>query len=257
MTREGPDRRRQPPAVHQGRGGLGAAAPRPRGGAGAHRPAFRRRALGGVLRRARPAGARSRAGHRARLEHLADLADACRARAGAGRVAPTRSSSTATRTRRSPARSPAPRPGSRWPTSRRGCARSTARCPRSSTACSPTTPARCCCAPRRSRSRTCARDVAGTVELVGDVMVDVAMAIQPRARERTDLVRPAASRPAQYVLATAHRAGNVDSPSGCGRWSSCCWRCRRRWCCRCTRAPRRGCATPGCTSSLERGDNVT
>ena len=42
-----------------------------------------------------------------------------------------RCSSTATRTRRSPARSPAPRPVSRSRTSRRGCARSTARCPRS------------------------------------------------------------------------------------------------------------------------------
>jgi UDP-N-acetylglucosamine 2-epimerase (non-hydrolysing)/UDP-GlcNAc3NAcA epimerase len=54
--------------------------------------------------------------------------------------------------------------------------------------------------------------VAGTVELVGDVMVDVAVAVQPRARERTDLVSARGVTPGQYVLATAHRAGNVDLP---------------------------------------------
>jgi UDP-N-acetylglucosamine 2-epimerase (non-hydrolysing)/UDP-GlcNAc3NAcA epimerase len=54
--------------------------------------------------------------------------------------------------------------------------------------------------------------VNGTVELVGDVMVDVAMNVQPRARERIELVRGHGLEPGQYVLATAHRAGNVDSP---------------------------------------------
>jgi UDP-GlcNAc3NAcA epimerase len=52
--------------------------------------------------------------------------------------------------------------------------------------------------------------VAGRAELVGDVMVDVAMAIQPRARERTDLVTARGVEPGRYLLATAHRAGNVD-----------------------------------------------
>jgi UDP-GlcNAc3NAcA epimerase len=55
--------------------------------------------------------------------------------------------------------------------------------------------------------------VAGTVELVGDVMVDVALATQPRARERTDLVAARGVTSGEYVLATAHRAGNVDDPS--------------------------------------------
>jgi UDP-N-acetylglucosamine 2-epimerase (non-hydrolysing)/UDP-GlcNAc3NAcA epimerase len=54
--------------------------------------------------------------------------------------------------------------------------------------------------------------VAGHVELVGDVMVDVAISVQPRARERTDLVRAHGVEPGGYVLATAHRAGNVDDP---------------------------------------------
>jgi UDP-GlcNAc3NAcA epimerase len=50
----------------------------------------------------------------------------------------------------------------------------------------------------------------GTVELVGDVMIDVALAVQPRARERLDLVSARGLSPGEYVLATAHRAGNVD-----------------------------------------------
>ena len=54
--------------------------------------------------------------------------------------------------------------------------------------------------------------VAGRAELVGDVMVDVATAIQPRARERADLVRARGLEPGGYLLATAHRAGNVDDP---------------------------------------------
>jgi UDP-GlcNAc3NAcA epimerase len=54
--------------------------------------------------------------------------------------------------------------------------------------------------------------VTGLVEMVGDVMVDVALEAQPRARERTDLVRAHGLEPGEYVLATAHRAGNVDDP---------------------------------------------
>ncbi|MGB0095792.1 MAG: UDP-N-acetylglucosamine 2-epimerase (non-hydrolyzing) [Solirubrobacteraceae bacterium] len=50
----------------------------------------------------------------------------------------------------------------------------------------------------------------GTVELVGDVMIDVALAVQPRVRERLDLVSARGLSPGGYVLATAHRAGNVD-----------------------------------------------
>jgi UDP-N-acetylglucosamine 2-epimerase (non-hydrolysing)/UDP-GlcNAc3NAcA epimerase len=54
--------------------------------------------------------------------------------------------------------------------------------------------------------------VRGGVELVGDVMVDVAMNVQPLARERVDLVEAHGVAPGQYVLATAHRSGNVDIP---------------------------------------------
>jgi UDP-GlcNAc3NAcA epimerase len=54
--------------------------------------------------------------------------------------------------------------------------------------------------------------VGGAVELVGDVMIDVALGVQPRARERLDLLRGRGVEPGEYVLATAHRAGNVDDP---------------------------------------------
>jgi UDP-GlcNAc3NAcA epimerase len=59
--------------------------------------------------------------------------------------------------------------------------------------------------------------VVGRAELVGDVMVDVAQAIQPQARERPDLVTARGLEPGAYLLATAHRAGNVDDPDRLAR----------------------------------------
>jgi UDP-N-acetylglucosamine 2-epimerase (non-hydrolysing)/UDP-GlcNAc3NAcA epimerase len=50
------------------------------------------------------------------------------------------------------------------------------------------------------------------VAVVGDVMVDIALQVQPRARARVDLVREHGVEPGHYLLATAHRAGNVDDP---------------------------------------------
>lgn len=55
--------------------------------------------------------------------------------------------------------------------------------------------------------------VAGAVEQVGDVMVDVAQLLQPAARARTDALVPYGVEPGGYLLATAHRAGNVDDPA--------------------------------------------
>ena len=55
--------------------------------------------------------------------------------------------------------------------------------------------------------------VAGAAELVGDVMVDVAAAVQPLARERLELLGERGLAPGEYVLATAHRAGNIDDPA--------------------------------------------
>ncbi len=54
--------------------------------------------------------------------------------------------------------------------------------------------------------------VAGAVEIVGDVMVDVARLIAPRARADDAALTIAGVTAGEYVLATAHRAGNVDDP---------------------------------------------
>jgi len=54
--------------------------------------------------------------------------------------------------------------------------------------------------------------VAGQVALVGDVMVDVALLVQPRVRSDVRPLDEAGVQPGQYLLATAHRAGNVDDP---------------------------------------------
>jgi UDP-GlcNAc3NAcA epimerase len=58
--------------------------------------------------------------------------------------------------------------------------------------------------------------VTATVEVVGDVMVDVALRWAPAAR--ADLDTPAAHgvEPDAYLLLTAHRAGNVDDPARLG-----------------------------------------
>jgi UDP-N-acetylglucosamine 2-epimerase len=55
--------------------------------------------------------------------------------------------------------------------------------------------------------------VAGRVELVGDVMVDVALLFAPRARADDAPLREAGVSAGEYALATAHRAGNVDVPA--------------------------------------------
>jgi UDP-N-acetylglucosamine 2-epimerase (non-hydrolysing)/UDP-GlcNAc3NAcA epimerase len=59
--------------------------------------------------------------------------------------------------------------------------------------------------------------VPGRAELVGDVMVDVARDLQPRARLRRDVLDELGLGPGAYVLATAHRAGNVDDPARLAR----------------------------------------
>ena len=54
--------------------------------------------------------------------------------------------------------------------------------------------------------------VAGAVQIVGDVMVDVARLLAPRARADDAPLQAAGVAPGEYVLATAHRAGTVDDP---------------------------------------------
>ena len=57
-----------------------------------------------------------------------------------------------------------------------------------------------------------AESVVGRTEVVGDVMVDVSLRWQERARQDTAAVSAHGLQPGGYVLLTAHRAGNVDPP---------------------------------------------
>jgi UDP-N-acetylglucosamine 2-epimerase len=66
--------------------------------------------------------------------------------------------------------------------------------------------------------------VAGEVEVVGDVMVDVARMVAPRARADGASLVEAGVSAGEYVLATVHRAGTVDDPARLERLSS-----ARRW----------------------------
>jgi UDP-GlcNAc3NAcA epimerase len=53
----------------------------------------------------------------------------------------------------------------------------------------------------------------GEVTLVGDAMADVTLAFAPVAEQRSEALAANGVKPGQYVVVTAHRAGNVDDPS--------------------------------------------
>jgi UDP-N-acetylglucosamine 2-epimerase (non-hydrolysing)/UDP-GlcNAc3NAcA epimerase len=67
------------------------------------------------------------------------------------------------------------------------------------------------CSSEVSAANLASESVPGHVKVVGDVMVDVANAVQPRARARTDLISSHGVAAGEYALVTAHRAGNVDA----------------------------------------------
>jgi UDP-N-acetylglucosamine 2-epimerase (non-hydrolysing)/UDP-GlcNAc3NAcA epimerase len=62
-----------------------------------------------------------------------------------------------------------------------------------------------------------AERVPGRAVVVGDVMVDVALATRERARGRTETLARVGVAPGAYLLATAHRAANVDEPAALER----------------------------------------
>jgi UDP-GlcNAc3NAcA epimerase len=68
------------------------------------------------------------------------------------------------------------------------------------------------CASDLSAANLAREAVAGSVEVVGDVMVDVALKWQPSARANTTVLDAHGLARGDYLLLTAHRAGNVDDP---------------------------------------------
>jgi len=61
----------------------------------------------------------------------------------------------------------------------------------------------------RSRETLLAEDVAGRIEVVGDVMADATLRFAPLARERSDILERLGLEPRAFVLATIHREANV------------------------------------------------
>jgi UDP-GlcNAc3NAcA epimerase len=68
------------------------------------------------------------------------------------------------------------------------------------------------CSSADSAANLRAESITGHVEVVGDVMVDVALRSQPAARANTETMHRYGVRDGSYLLVTAHRAGNVDDP---------------------------------------------
>jgi UDP-GlcNAc3NAcA epimerase len=68
------------------------------------------------------------------------------------------------------------------------------------------------CASETAAENLRAESIAGRIEVVGDVMVDVACRRQPSARADTQTPAAHGVQPGSYLLVTAHRAGNVDDP---------------------------------------------
>jgi UDP-N-acetylglucosamine 2-epimerase (non-hydrolysing)/UDP-GlcNAc3NAcA epimerase len=66
------------------------------------------------------------------------------------------------------------------------------------------------CASDTAAQNLRAESVAGRVAVVGDVMVDVALRRQPSARADTKTLAAHGVAAGEYLLLTAHRAGNVD-----------------------------------------------
>jgi UDP-GlcNAc3NAcA epimerase len=69
------------------------------------------------------------------------------------------------------------------------------------------------CSSESAASNLRAESVAGRIEVVGDVMVDVALRWQPAARADASASAAHGVMPGAYLLLTAHRAGNVDDPA--------------------------------------------
>jgi UDP-N-acetylglucosamine 2-epimerase (non-hydrolysing)/UDP-GlcNAc3NAcA epimerase len=73
------------------------------------------------------------------------------------------------------------------------------------------------CASELAAENLRGESISGAIEVVGDVMVDVALRRQPLARADTETLRAHGVEPGAYLLCTAHRAGTVDDPARLAR----------------------------------------
>ncbi len=69
------------------------------------------------------------------------------------------------------------------------------------------------CASAAAAENLRAESVLGRIEVVGDVMVDLALRLQPAARADARTLADHGVSAGAYLLLTAHRAGNVDDPT--------------------------------------------
>ena len=191
-------RHRQQAAVCEGGGGLRPPAGGRDRGARPYRPALRRRALAGLLRRARRCRGRTiistSAAARTRRRRPACWRRSSRCSNERG---PTCCSSTATRTRRSPARSPARRHGVPVAHVEAGMRSYDRTMPEElNRVLADHASSLLLCSSERAAETLRGEQVVGEVVVVGDVMVDVAQLLAPRARERTQALggRGASSR---------------------------------------------------------------
>jgi UDP-N-acetylglucosamine 2-epimerase len=68
------------------------------------------------------------------------------------------------------------------------------------------------CSTKTAVANLAREGVAGEVQLVGDAMADVTLAFAPVAERRSRALEEHSLTPGEYLLVTAHRAGNVDDP---------------------------------------------
>jgi UDP-GlcNAc3NAcA epimerase len=73
------------------------------------------------------------------------------------------------------------------------------------------------CSTRVALENLAREQITDGVELVGDVMADVALAMAPVAKERSRASARLGVESGRYLLVTAHRPGNVDDPQALAR----------------------------------------
>jgi UDP-GlcNAc3NAcA epimerase len=74
-----------------------------------------------------------------------------------------------------------------------------------------------CCSTQAAAEQLAREGAPGKAVVVGDVMVDVALALRERALARADVLARYGLQAGGYLLATAHRPANVDDPAALER----------------------------------------